>query len=65
MNQRDHAAVDRVYNVANAIDRQIGAHVAALQTMAASPLLDDPPRLNELYRATQGFHLNIGGHIIL
>lgn len=63
--QRDREATDRVRNVANALDRNLGARIAALQVLAASPLLDDPPRLKEFYKEAQGYRENFSGHVVL
>ena len=61
----DHTASDRIHNVATAIDRQIGAQIAALQMLAASPLVDDPSRWNELYDEAQGFRQSFDGHVVM
>ena len=63
--QRDRMAADQARNVVNAIDRDIGLRIAALQMMAASPLIDDPPRWDGFYKAALAFHQNFGGHVIL
>jgi PAS domain S-box-containing protein len=63
--QRDRDAEDRVRNVANALDRNLSARIAALQVLAVSPLVDDPPRMKEFYKEAQGFRENFGGHVIL
>ena len=63
--QRDQTAANLARNVMTAVDRHIGVHIAALQMMAASPLMDDPPRMDEFYQAAQGFHKNFSGHVIL
>jgi PAS domain S-box-containing protein len=63
--QRDREAAHQVRNVATAIDLQLGAQIAALQMLAASPLADDPPRLHEFYHEAQGFHASFGGHVVL
>ncbi len=61
----DQDADDRVRNVATAVDRHIAAQISALQMLAASPLIDDPHRREELYREAQGFRESFGGHVIL
>lgn len=61
----DREAADRTHNLAIAIDRQIEAQIAALRALAASPLLDDPPRLKEFYREALGFRESFGAHVIL
>jgi PAS domain S-box-containing protein len=63
--QFDREAADQARNVATTIDRQLGAQIAALQVLAASPLLDDPPRLNEFYKEASGFRESFGSHVIL
>jgi PAS domain S-box-containing protein len=63
--QRDRDAVDRVRNVANALDRNLWARTAALQVLASSPLVDDPPLLKEFYKEAHGYRENFGGHVIL
>ena len=47
------------------IDRDLSARIAALQTIAASPLMDDPPRLDEFYKLAQGFREYFTGHVVL
>ncbi len=63
--QRDREAADRVRNVATTIDRHLGAQIAALQMLAASPLADDLPRLNEFYNEAQGFRESFGSNVVL
>ncbi|MEW6114224.1 MAG: cache domain-containing protein, partial [Thermodesulfobacteriota bacterium] len=63
--QRDEEASDQALNVATAIDRQIKEQIAALEMLAASPLLDDPLRLNEFYNQARVFRESFGGHVIL
>ncbi len=63
--ERKQAAEDRVRNIATAIDYQISSQIAALQLPAASPLLDDPQRLKEFYKAARAFHDTFGGYVIL
>jgi PAS domain S-box-containing protein len=63
--QRDREAENQAHNVATTIDRHLGAQIAALQMLAASPLMDEPPRLNEFYNEAQGFRESFGGHVIL
>jgi signal transduction histidine kinase len=63
--QRDQEATNLLHNVAYSFDRLLGSRIAALQTLAASPLVDDPPRLKEFYKEAQGFRQNFGGHVIL
>jgi len=63
--QRDDEAQHQVRNVATAIDRQVGAQISALQVLAASPLVDDPPRLQEFYNEARAFRESFGGYVIL
>ncbi|MHC1742545.1 MAG: PAS domain S-box protein [Syntrophobacteraceae bacterium] len=64
-NHRSREANDRVRNVLSAVDRHIEAHIAAMQMLAASPLMDDPPRFDAFYREATNLHDSFGGHIIL
>ena len=63
--QQDLEAAHLVRNLAIALDHDLEARIAALQVMAASPLMDDPPRLKEFYREAHGFRENFGGGVIL
>jgi PAS domain S-box-containing protein len=63
--QRNQEAINQAHNIATSIDHHLEAQIAALQMLAASPLLDDPPRLNELYNEARGFRESFGGHVIL
>lgn len=58
-------AQDLVRNFATALDQDIAARIAGLQTLAASPFADTPLRLAEFYKEAQGFRDNFGGHVIL
>lgn len=51
-------ASDQAYNITTAIDRHLNAQIAALKMLAASPLVDDPSRWNDLYIDAQGFRQN-------
>jgi len=62
---QDQEAGDRALNIMKTVDRDLSARIAALQTISASPLMDDPPRLEEFYRSAQGFRENFTGHIVL
>lgn len=62
--QRDRDAADRARNIATGIDRYLKAQIAALQMLAASPLVDDPSRLGEFYAEALGFRESFGGHIV-
>ncbi len=61
----DHEAEHLAENVATAIDLQIRARIGSLEVLAASPLLDDPPRLNEFYTEAKAFRKSFGGNVIL
>lgn len=63
--QRDQEARGQVRNVTMAIDRELSARITALQVLGDSPLLDEPQRLAEFYRAAQGFRQRFTGHIVL
>jgi PAS domain S-box-containing protein len=63
--QRERDAMDRVLSVASIIDNQLRAHIAGLRLLAESPLIDNPPRLNEFYKEALAFRTSYGGHIIL
>lgn len=54
-----------VRNFATALDQDIAARSAGLQTLAASPFADTPLRLAEFYKEAQGFRDNFGGQVIL
>jgi PAS domain S-box-containing protein len=58
-------ARDLVQNVATAIDWHLSARIAALQMLAASPLLDDPDRWDQLYQEAQGYRQSFGSHVLL
>ena len=63
--ERDQDAADRARNLANALDRNLSARIAALQVLAASPLLDDFHRLDEVYRQALGYRESFASHVIL
>jgi PAS domain S-box-containing protein len=63
--QQDENAQHLVNDITMAIDHQIGIKIAALQVLAASPLLDDPSRWNEFYKEAQAFHQSLGYHVFL
>lgn len=63
--QNDEEANHLVENVATAIDLQIRAQIGSLEVLAASPLLNDPPRLNEFYNEAKAFRKSFGGNVIL
>lgn len=63
--QQKREAEHRVRNVATALDHDLASRIAALQTLAASPLANDKQRLNEFYTEAESFHDNFGGGVIL
>lgn len=63
--QQDREASDRARNTSVALDRDLKARIAALQALADSPLMDDPPRLKDFYKESQGFRKSFSGHVIL
>lgn len=63
--QQDREALTQVRNLAMVIDHDLSARIAALQTLAASPLIDDPPRMEEFYTEAQSFRENHTGHVLL
>lgn len=63
--QQNREAMDRVRNVATALDNNLGARIAALQVLSGSPFLDEPFRLNEFYRIAQAYQKYFGAHIVV
>jgi hypothetical protein len=63
--QRDLAASNLTHNFANSLDHLITARISSLQVLAASPLLDDPPRLAEFYREALGFKHSFNNDLLL
>lgn len=63
--QRDVEAAELARNTAGAIDRDLGARIAALGMLAASPLVDDPARWSEFYQEALGFVTSFGSHVLL
>ncbi len=51
-------------NVANSIDRQLNARIAALQMLATSPLALHPSRWQELHDTAKGYHKALGNHVL-
>lgn len=51
--------------LASAVDHDLNARIGALTVLAASPLLDDASRWNELYQEAQGYRQTFGSHVIL
>jgi PAS domain S-box-containing protein len=51
--------------LATAVDQSLRARIAGLQTLAKSPLADDPARYSELHREAQGFYAGFGNHVAL
>lgn len=63
--ERDIRAINRAKNVAQAIDQELSARMAALHMLAVSPLIDDEARWKDLYQEAQGFRESFGSHVIL
>ena len=61
----DEDISDRLHNIVTAVDRIILSQIAALQVLAASPLLDDPKRRGEFYREARGFFDSFDCHVVL
>jgi PAS domain S-box-containing protein len=51
--------------LAMTVDESLRARIAGLQTLALSPLADDPARWSELHREAQGFYAAYGSHVAL
>jgi PAS domain S-box-containing protein len=62
---QDQEAWNETRNVLLAIDRDLSARISALQVLASSPLIDDPPCLEEFYEEAQGFRESFTGHVVL
>lgn len=52
-------------NLVASVDQRLQAHIAALNMLAASPLLDDPTQWPVLYREARGFQQSLDSHVIL
>jgi PAS domain S-box-containing protein len=63
--QRDLAAANLARNFATSLDHLITARISALQVLAGSPLLDDPPRLSEFYREALAFKRSFNNDLLL
>ncbi|MCM2312220.1 MAG: PAS domain S-box protein, partial [Steroidobacteraceae bacterium] len=66
--RQDEATRDashRASNFATVVENRLGAQVAGLQMLAASPSLADPARLDEFYAEAQGYREHFRGHVIL
>jgi two-component system, cell cycle sensor histidine kinase and response regulator CckA len=63
--QLDENAEHQARNVATAVDRQLGAQIAAMQVLAAAPLVDDPSKLDQFYQEATAFHKGFASHLIL
>ena len=46
-------------------DNSVSARISALNMLAASPLIDDQSRWNELYQEAKGFHASFGTHVVI
>lgn len=51
--------------LAASVDQRLQSHIAALNMLAASPLLDDPAQWPVLYREAKGFQQSLDSHVIL
>jgi len=63
--RRSEEATDLANSVAAIVDRHLGSRVGALQTLAASPALDDRQRWGEFYSQAQSFREAFGSHVVL
>jgi len=63
--QREAEAANLTRNFAASLNHQIASRVAALQVLAASPLLEDPARWPQFYRQAQGFYRSFDNHLLL
>jgi len=63
--ERDIEAANLLKSFAALVDQHLDSRISALQMLAASPMLDDPLRWNDLYKEAQGFHQGFGSHVIL
>lgn len=61
----DEQASGQAMTAMTVVDQELQAQIAALQVLAASPLLDDRSRLKEFYREAQGFRESFGSHLVL
>lgn len=60
----DQDAEHQARNLSAVIDSHLKAQIAALQMLAASPLIDDPNRWSELYSTAQSFREGFGGNVV-
>ncbi len=65
MDERAQDAQERASQVTRQVDRYLREQIAVLQMMASSPLLDDPPRLKDFYKASLNFRDKFEGEVIL
>jgi len=63
--QRDLEGANLARNFATSLDHLITARISALQVLAGSPLLDDPPRLSEFYREALAFKRSFNNDLLL
>lgn len=64
--QGDQAEARRLArSLATAVDQSLRGRIAGLQTLAMSPLADDPARWGELHREAQGYYAGFGSHVAL
>ncbi len=61
----DEQASGQAMTAMTVVDQELQGQIAALQALAASPLLDDRSRLKEFYREAQGFRESFGSHLVL
>ncbi|MEI6558115.1 MAG: PAS domain-containing protein [Rhodospirillaceae bacterium] len=62
--ERDLEASNLVKTLAASIDQYLDARIGALQMLALSPLADDGPGWEGLYREAQGFVRSFGSHVV-
>ena len=63
--EREREAENLAKTLAANLDHELSARIAALRTLAASPLADDPATWHGLYREAQGFKDGFGGDVAL
>lgn len=61
--QVDRQAGRLAKNISTIVDHDIEIQIERLRTVAISPLLDDPPNLEDFHREARSFHENFGSHI--
>jgi len=63
--ERELEADNLAKTLAADLDHELSARIAALRTLAASPLADDPATWHGLYREAQGFTDSFGDDVVL